>query len=92
MRTIRRRRSWRAGTRQPLRSLARGTVRGTAEGRLYGAPTTKRSFEASFFDYVKTSEGLIVERVQQSDVLGPMRQLYGRALGLVGVGAMFLRQ
>lgn len=76
----------------PDYALARGTVRGTAEGRLYGAPATKRSFEASFFDYVKLEDGLIVERVQQSDVLGQMRQLYGRALGLVGVGAMFLRQ
>jgi predicted ester cyclase len=28
-------------------ALARGTVSGTAEGRLYGAPATKRSFEAS---------------------------------------------
>ena len=76
----------------PDYALARGTVRGTATGRLYGAPATKRSFEASFFDYVKIEDGLIVERVQQSDVLGQMRQLYGRALGLVGVGAMFLRQ
>jgi predicted ester cyclase len=76
----------------PDYALARGTVRGRAEGRLYGAPATKRSFAASFFDYVKVEDGLIVERVQQSDVLGQMRQLYGRALGLVGVGAMFLRQ
>jgi predicted ester cyclase len=73
-------------------ALARGNVRGTAQGRLYGAPATKRSFEANFFDYVKIENGLIVERVQQSDVLGQMRQLYGRAVGLVGVGAMFLRQ
>ena len=29
-------------------ALARGTVRGIATGRLYGAPATKRSFEASF--------------------------------------------
>ena len=34
-------------------ALARGTVRGTATGRLYGAPATGRSFEASFFDYVR---------------------------------------
>jgi predicted ester cyclase len=34
-------------------ALAHGTVRGTATGRLYGAPATKRAFEASFFDYVK---------------------------------------
>jgi predicted ester cyclase len=76
----------------PEYAIARGTVRGTAEGRLYGAPATKRSFEASFFDYVEVEDDLIVKRVQQSDVIGQMRQLYGRALGLVGVGALFLRQ
>ena len=72
-------------------ALAHGTVRGTATGRLYGAPATKRSFEASFFDYVRVHDGRIIERVQQADVLGQMRQLYGRALGLVGLDAMFLR-
>jgi predicted ester cyclase len=72
-------------------ALAHGTVRGTATGRLYGAPATKRPFEASFFDYVKVQDGLIIERVQQADVLGQMRQLYGKALGLVGLDAMFLR-
>ena len=72
-------------------ALAHGTVRGTATGRLYGAPATKRSFEASFFDYVRVEDGRIVERVQQADVLGQMRQLYGKALGLVGLDAMFLR-
>jgi hypothetical protein len=29
-------------------ALAHGTVLGTATGRLYGAPATRRSFEASF--------------------------------------------
>jgi predicted ester cyclase len=72
-------------------ALARGTVRGTATGRLYGAPATKRPFEASFFDYVQVEDGQIIERVQQADVLGQMRQLYGKALGLVGLDAMFLR-
>jgi predicted ester cyclase len=72
-------------------ALAHGTVRGTATGRLYGAPATKRSFEASFFDYVKVEDGQIIERVQQADVLAQMRQLYGKALGLVGLDAMFLR-
>jgi predicted ester cyclase len=72
-------------------ALAHGTVRGTATGRLYGAPATKRAFEASFFDYVKVDNGRIIERVQQADVLGQMRQLYGKALGLVGLDAMFLR-
>lgn len=71
--------------------LAHGTVRGTATGRLYGAPATKRSCEASFFDYVRVDDGQIIERVQQADVFGQMRQLYGKALGLVGLDAMFLR-
>lgn len=34
---------------------------------------------------------MIVERVQQADVLGQMRQLYGRAFGLVGLGALLRR-
>ena len=72
-------------------ALAHGTVRGTATGRLYGAPATKRSFQASFFDYVRVDDGRIIERVQQADVLTQMRQLYGKALGLVGLDAMFLR-
>jgi predicted ester cyclase len=72
-------------------ALARGTVHGTAAGRLYGAPATGRSFQASFFDYVRVEDGRIIERVQQADVLAQMRQLYGRALGLVGLDAMFLR-
>jgi predicted ester cyclase len=72
-------------------ALAHGTVRGTATGRLYGAPATKRSFEASFFDFVRVDDGQIVERVQQADALSQMRQLYGKALGLVGLDAMFLR-
>jgi hypothetical protein len=59
-------------------------VRGTATGRLYGAPATKRSFEANFFDYVKVDNGLVVERIQQADVVSQMRQLYGKAVGLVG--------
>jgi predicted ester cyclase len=72
-------------------ALARGTVTGTATGRLYGAPATKRSYQASFFDYVRVQDGRIIERVQQADILGQMRQLYGKGLGLVGLGAMFLR-
>ena len=72
-------------------ALAHGTVRGTATGRLYGAPATKRSFQASFFAYVRVQDGQIIERVQQADVLTQMRQLYGKALGLIGLDAMFLR-
>jgi hypothetical protein len=51
----------------------------------------KRSFEASFFDYVRVQDGPIIERVQQAGVLGQMRQLYGKALGLAGLDGMFLR-
>jgi hypothetical protein len=61
-------------------------------GRLYGAPATKRSYQANFFDYVRLEDGRIVERVQQADVLSQMRQLYGKAIGLIGLDAMFLRQ
>jgi len=72
-------------------ALAHGTVRGTATGRLYGAPAAKRSCQASFFDYVRIDHGRIIERVQQADVLAQMRQRYGKALGLIGLDAMLLR-
>lgn len=71
--------------------LAHGTVRGTNTGRLYGTPATRRGFEASFFDTVHVQDGLIVERVQQTDVLSQMRQIYGRALGTVATGALLWR-
>lgn len=64
---------------------------GTADGRLYGAPTTHRRYTASCFDRVLVADGLVVERVQQADVLGQVRQLYGRALGSVGISAMLCR-
>ena len=74
------------------RPVPTGAARpGTATGRLYGAPATKRSCQASFFDYVRLDDGRIIERVQQADVLAQMRQLYGKAFGLVGLDAMFLR-
>lgn len=71
--------------------VAHGTVTGTATGRLYGAPATKRSYQANFFDFVRVDDGRIIERVQQADVLGQMRQLYGKPLGTVGLAAMFWR-
>jgi hypothetical protein len=55
------------------------------------AAAAKRSFEASFFDCVRVQDGLIIERVQQADVLGQMRQLYCKALGLAGLDVVFLR-
>jgi predicted ester cyclase len=71
--------------------LVRGTVSGTATGRLFGAPATRRRYDASYFDYVRLDGGRIVERVQQADVLRQMRQLYGKALGSVGATAMIFR-
>ena len=73
-------------------ALAHGTATGTNTGRLYGAPPSRRSYRASFFDRVRVADGLIVERVQQADVVGQMRQLYGRAFGTVGLGALLWRQ
>ena len=71
--------------------VAHGTVSGTATGRLYGAPATKRAYQASFFDFVRVDDGRIVERVQQADILGQMRQLYGKGIGTVGLAGMFWR-
>jgi predicted ester cyclase len=68
--------------------LAHGHALGTATGKLYGAPATGKSYRASFFDMVHVEDGLIVHRVQQADVLGQMRQLYGRALGALGTSAL----
>ena len=73
-------------------AMARGVVSGTAEGRLYGAPATKRAYRASYFDFVRIENGLITERVQQADIVGQMRQLYRRFFGVVGVSAILLRQ
>lgn len=72
-------------------ALAHGTVAGTNTGKLYGAPPTKRYYRASFFDYVRVADGLIVERVQQADVLGQMRQIYGKAFGVAGLAALLWR-
>ena len=55
------------------------------------AAAARRSFGASFFGCVRVRDGLIIERVQQADVLGQMRQLYAKARGLVGLDAVFLR-
>lgn len=71
--------------------VAHGHASGTASGKLYGAPATKKSYRASFFDTVRVDDGQIVHRVQQADVLGQMRQLYGRALGSLGASALLWR-
>ncbi len=72
--------------------LAHGVARGRNTGRLYGAPATGKRYAASYFDLVRLRDGLIVHRVQQADVLGQMRQMYGRMLGTVAVGALVVRQ
>lgn len=72
--------------------LAHGLARGTNTGRLYGAPATKHSYQASYFDFVRLDDGLIVHRVQQADVLGQMRQIYGRVLGTAALGALIMRR
>jgi predicted ester cyclase len=60
--------------------VAVGTVRGRQTGRLFGAPATKRSYEASMFDYVRVEDGRIVDRVQQADMLGQFKQLFAPML------------
>lgn len=80
------------------RVYARLTVTGTNTGRFFGAPPTGRSYEASMFDYARLEDGRIVERVQQSDTLSQLRQMYSGATkkaglaagaGLLGAAALF---
>ena len=66
---------------------ARLTVTGTNTGRFFGAPPTGRPYEASMFDYARLEDGRIVERVQQSDTLSQLAQMYGGAAKKAGVGA-----
>ena len=74
-------------------AIAHGLSSGTAKGKLYGAPATGKRYESSFFDYVEfNDQGLIVYRVQQADVLGQMRQLYGKGMGAFGVSALLFKQ
>lgn len=65
---------------------ARATVTGTNTGSLFGVPPTRKAYSVNMFDYVKIADGKIVERVQQSDNLGQMKQLYGDVLKWTGVG------
>lgn len=61
------------------RVYARLTVTGTNTGRFFGAPPTGRGYEVNMFDYAKLEDGRIVERVQQSDTLSQLGQVYGGA-------------
>ena len=47
---------------------------------MFGAPATRRRYTANAFDYVRVEDGKIVERIQQADVLGQLRQLFGPLL------------
>jgi predicted ester cyclase len=55
---------------------ARLTVTGTNTGRFFGAPPTGRAYEVSMFDYARLEDGRIVERIQQSDTLSQLTQMY----------------
>ncbi len=66
---------------------ARLTVTGTNSGRFFGAPPTGRPYEASMFDYARIEDGRIVERIQQSDTLSQLTQMYGGAARKAAVGA-----
>ena len=66
---------------------ARLTVTGTNTGRFFGAPPTGRSYEASMFDYARLEDGRIVERIQQSDTLSQLTQMYGGTAKKAAVGA-----
>jgi hypothetical protein len=61
------------------RVYARLTVAGTNTRRFFGAPPTGRGYEASMFDYARLEDGRIVERIQQSDTLSQLRQMYSGA-------------
>lgn len=67
------------------RVYARLTVRGTNSGKFYGIPATNRAYEVSMFDYATIDDGKIVERIQQSDTLSQMRQIYAGAAKKAGL-------
>ena len=70
---------------------ARLTVRGTNSGPFYGIPPTNSAYEVNMFDYATIKDGRIVERIQQSDTLSQMRQMYGgtaKKAGLLAAGGL----
>ena len=76
---------------------ARLTVTGTNAGSFYGIPATGRAYEVHMFDYARIEDGRIVERIQQSDTLSQLRQMYvgaakktAAAAGFGALGAAFL--
>jgi predicted ester cyclase len=68
--------------------VAHGRVHGTDTGKLFGVRPSGRYFEASFFDTVVIEDGVIVRRIQQTDILGQMRQLYRRPMASLGVAVV----
>jgi len=66
------------------RVYARLTVRGTNSGPFYGIPATGGAYEVNMFDYATIEDGRIVERIQQSDTLSQMRQMYAPAAKRIG--------
>jgi predicted ester cyclase len=72
------------------RVVAVGTARGRQSGRLFGAPATGRSCAASMFDYVRIENGKIVYRIQQTDMFGQVRQLFGPLLLVVVIAVCVL--
>jgi hypothetical protein len=72
-------------------TLAHGTGCGTATGRLHGAPATKRSFQASFFDYVRVDDGRIIEGSSKPTCPPRCDSSTARPRAWPGLDAMFLR-
>jgi SnoaL-like polyketide cyclase len=82
------------------RVYARPTLTDTNTGRFFGVPPTGRPYKGNMFDYARFEDGRIVERVQQSDTLSQLGQMYGgaakkaaavAAAGLVGAALLALR-
>ncbi len=68
---------------------ARLTVTGTNSGKFFGVPATNSSYEVNMFDYATIEDGKIVERIQQSDTLSQMLQMYSgvaKKAGLIAGG------
>jgi len=66
------------------------TLTGTNTGRFFGAPPTGRAYEVSMFDYAGLEDGRIVERIQQSDTLSQLKQMYAGAARKGAVAAALL--
>jgi len=74
------------------RVYARLTVTGTNTGRFFGMPPTGRSYKVNMFDYARLEDGRIVERIQQSDTLSQLGQMYlgaaKKTAAVAGVGLL----